>query len=115
MGDNGGVVDGLAERRVDSEEHMRERAGRLARPKQAARVDSAVDKLRKSEDMRSGDVVRSSKEADEYEAELVRRAMKSEQAARIERELRRPAYDANWLFMDEGEMNGSVAAEENGS
>lgn len=115
MGVDGGVVARVAERKVENEEHMRGRAGRPARPKQAARVDSAVDKLRKSKDMRSGDVVRSSKEADEHEAELVRRAMKSEQAARIERELRRPAYDANWLFMDEGEINGSGAAEENGS
>ena len=107
---DGGFVDGVAERRVENEEHMRDRAERPARPKQAARFDSVLDKLRKS-----GDVVRSSKEADEHEAELVRRAIKSEQAARIERELRRPAYDANWLFMDEGEMNGRVAAEENGS
>lgn len=97
--------------REESREHMERRTGNLAKPRAIARVDSSgVGRVRRSEDM-----VRSSKEADKYEAELVRRAMKSEQAARIERELRRPAYDANWLFMDEGEMAGEVAAQESGS
>ena len=97
--------------REESREHMERRAGKLAKLRTVARVDrTGVERVRRSEDL-----VRSSKEADEYEAELVRRAMKSEQAARIERELRKPAYDANWLFMDEGEMAGEVAAQGSGS
>lgn len=54
------------------------------------------------------EIVRSSREADLYEREQVAKLLKSEQAARVERELRKPKYDAGWLFMDEGEMNGSV-------
>ena len=101
------VVDGSEE----SAEARRKRAGRLAHPKPAARAESeVVGRVRRSED-----VIRSSREADEYEAELVRRAMKSEQAARVEAELRKAQYDAGWLFMDEGEMAGEVAAQESGS
>lgn len=61
--------------------------------------------------MEREDVVRSSREADEFERAEVARIVKSEQAARVERELRRPKYDAGWLFMDEGEMRGSVNQE----
>ena len=75
--------------------------GEKGKERESEHHSTAVDRL---DVIREENAVRSSREADLWEAEQVRRLMKSERAARVEAQLRNAAYDASWLFRDQGEM-----------